>query len=195
MKKSFQITGIILLLVFITTYTIYKEHEKEVEKINNIVGLASSLGALKEKYGNAKYISGGYFFEDEHIFVSTPITSTNEDLVSHLSIYFESTDNPYRTLDEVLELGNNLIPPDAVKKRQNDFIINDDYTETIIEYKSDLLAKLINNQELYGDAEIGTFVLHLVKYTGKEFDIGYTELTISTGNPYRERYKGYDFFY
>lgn len=164
-----------------------------MEKIDN-VGLGNTLGALREKYGKFEYISGSIFFKDENINVNTPISFTDDDLVSNLSISFESTENPFRTLEEVLELANTLIPQDAVKIDQKDFIVDENYTETIIEYKSDLLAKSINNQELYPNAEIGNFVLLTTKYTGDEFDVGYFHLQIITGNPYREKFRGYNFF-
>ncbi len=163
--------------------------ESSLEKITANGGLGDSLEILKKQYGDYEIEGERIFFQDRSIYTDAPYSFSNNnsiseaDLLWNITVNFEATDNTSRTEKEVLELAKSLIPQDAVEIDQSDVVLNDEYTTTIINYKSDYLAKRLIIQNFYGDAEIGSFAIHLNKYTGNDFEKGYFQLGITTGNP------------
>lgn len=157
-----------------------------VTKLENITsngGLGDTLNVLIEEYGDFKDEAGRISFRNGYIYTDTPFNNSGDSFVWNITVNFEVTDNPARSREEAIEISKALLPQDSVLIREREEVLNEDYTTDIIEYKSNLLADRINDKNLYGDAEIGTFAVHLNKYTGNDFEKGYFQVGITTGNP------------
>lgn len=146
-------------------------------------GLGDTLSVLENKYGEYESDYGRITFNKGYIYTTEPFNPTDnnintESIIWNITVSFEATDYPNRTKEETFEISQTLIPEDAIKIREREVILNGDYTTDIVEYKSDLLATRIYSKNLYGDAELGTFAVHLNKYTGSEFEQGYFQIGI-----------------
>lgn len=160
----------------------------EDEQITHQGGVGDSLGILKKQYGNYETIGKNIIFQNGYITLIEPVHPINsshidENIVWNMTISFEVTKHPARAKEEAMEVAQSFIPIDAVKTGERTVILNEDYTTDVIEYKSELLASRIDSKDLYGDAEAGTFAIHLNQYTGSDFEHGYFQIGITTGNP------------